>query len=282
MRPEAIWTDLKHSLESLPATDGKLLIRRDGYRIYGIISAFEKVQDPSGVWIRWVLGKKLGSDEEFRECLHRKDPKTGKIEPVVIEENEHLIITARRTPDPRDDDDNFMFWDGSPNEREIRRIRQESEVKDKVIGSLQKELSSQDKLISHYEGYAGAMASEARRLKEENKFLRLKNQELEEQVEHFKILAHEREVETRKTEARLKKRIQKARTHGEVSVMDEFELTARGVKRMKELRKEYAALFPAATEEIERLKLERDKAHREVEELKKKLEAMEAKAIEAK
>lgn len=120
-------------LDELRKSKYYLFIRAKGFETVGILTKIDHVYDGSwGMMRRLGLGLSL-SGEPFEEYLDRKNKRTGELEDLVQMQTDLLIVTARNTNSPDDDDDkNFEylidtstathFKDELDQVKELRRI----------------------------------------------------------------------------------------------------------------------------------------------------------------
>jgi hypothetical protein len=98
-----------NKLNTFRDIDVKLLIRVEGFIFAGIVTKIKKVYDSQiGRDRRWAMGVTV-EGTIFEEPLDRKNPKTGRLEDAVQRETEFMIITARKSNDSSDADENFSW-----------------------------------------------------------------------------------------------------------------------------------------------------------------------------
>jgi len=271
-----VFAQIKQGLENLPKAGFKILVRRDDFVPYGIVTVLRKTEfDPStGEARTWVEGVRLGSGEFFKEPLDRKNPRTNQLESVVLAENPYLILTARRRPDLSDADDNFMWLDNPFDVQDIRKLREDVQVRDQVVASMRKELETQRKLTSYYEGLASAYGETTRELEERTKRLSREVAMLREQNEHLRMIGRAAMAESIEAESALEKMVKTARERGVEIASSEFERARETAKKLKQLHEEFGPLERPAPppEEIERYKRELEEERRKREALERELE----------
>lgn len=87
-----------------------ILLRCKGFETVGILTKIDYVYDGSwGIMRRLCRGLSM-SGEPFEEYLDRKNKRTGELENLIQMQTDLVILTARNTSSPDDDDDsNFEY-----------------------------------------------------------------------------------------------------------------------------------------------------------------------------
>jgi len=132
-------------LLGLKENDCKLLVRVDGFKIVGIVSKIRREYD-SGIGRdrQWAMGINIGDGGKvFDEPLDRKNPKTGHLEPVIVRETPFMMITARKTTDPKDDDNNFTWLPVQFHLDMIKELEDELVAQQRVMNRIDEEYRSQ-------------------------------------------------------------------------------------------------------------------------------------------
>ena len=147
-------------LGGLPRTGAKLFIRRDGFVIVGLlVDKYQRVDTASGDMRTWGFIKDLNW-RDIDEPLDRKNRLTGEIESCICWENNQVVITARRTKDSRDDDDNFMWLMGAPDANAWKEIKDKIKTLERTIHSLERELEGKNTLIARINPRLKALGEE--------------------------------------------------------------------------------------------------------------------------
>jgi len=96
-------------LEDLSKSRYYVFIRAKGFETVGILTKIDHVYDGSwGVMRQLAMGLSF-SGEPFEEYLDRKNKRTGELEELIQMQTDLLIITARDTNNPDDDENNFTY-----------------------------------------------------------------------------------------------------------------------------------------------------------------------------
>lgn len=268
---DEIFGHITKGFSGLTKTTFKILIRRDGFIPFGIVTVKSPEFDSSiGESRIWARGVKFGGGEFFREPLDRKNPKTNELESVVLEETPYIILTARRRPDLSDEEDNFMWLDNPFEVQEVRKMEEAVKVRNRVISSLKRENQTQQGYSEYWEGQAKAMGDSLRENQERIRRMSKEVSLLRDQVEFHKMLSQSAMAAGIEMEATLGTLIKTARERGVEIASSEWDRAEKSIKRMKKFREEAGALTEEKPSEdiVERYK-------RELEEERKKREAAE-------
>lgn len=100
-----------NAVRSLGKSPYFILYRCKGFETVGILTKIELVYDGSwGIKRRLGRGLSFTSGEPFEEYLDRKNKRTGELEDLTQMQTDLIMLTARNTNSPDDDnDDNFEY-----------------------------------------------------------------------------------------------------------------------------------------------------------------------------
>jgi len=141
-------------MQALREVDCKMLIRVDGFIFAGIVSKIKRIYDSQiGKDRRWALGATM-EGKMFEEPLDRKNPKSGRLEDCVQRETEYMIITARRSFDAKDTDDNFSWLPHQFSMDEMKTLEDEVAVLRRTNNRVTEEIDSTKKHMQLLEGDA--------------------------------------------------------------------------------------------------------------------------------
>ena len=169
MNKEAVVFDAVDSLNKLSDIDCKWLYTTSGFRLLGIITSDRNLDDEdTGLKRRWIKGLRLDVDENvslddrlFETSLHRKNPKSGMLEPIVVHEDNHMILMERKTFDLDDEPENFQPM---PNLKMLNRVKEiidKNSALERTIQSLDAQ-ERQDKIdVDFYSNEAKIAREEA-------------------------------------------------------------------------------------------------------------------------
>jgi hypothetical protein len=230
---------LAFALEYARRAGVKILVRRDGMRVAGLIYA-TKLKEDKGLgknrtWAYVLVDPKRM--EWVEEPLDRINPRTGNLESCVLAEDPrgYLVLTARKTPDVRDDDDNFVWMSNPHEEKEIKRILDQVEEKDRIISSLKREIDSEKKLREYYEELADKLGSEVESYKERVSGLSMEVGLKGQQLMHARLRLQEARAELMEVGGFLEKLISDARQRGIDIATGDWERLSKSAERFREL-----------------------------------------------
>lgn len=270
---DRVFDALTFGLQELPKTGFKILLRRDGFGVAGIVTVKKPEFDPSlGESRMWAHGVKLNDGEFFKEPLDRKDPKLREIESVVLAETPHLILTARRSLDLDDDGKNFMFLDNPLAVEEVRKIEEEIKVQSRVISTVSIELKNERKEKRYWMDLASSQGDAVREGEERIGRLSKDVSLLRNQLEHYRLLAEAAQAYGVMAQSALDKMLEDARRRGVELASTETERTIEAAKQQRKLLEELSPLIPrgVSPEEVEKVRLELEETRKRIKELEKK------------
>jgi len=273
-----------NTLKKLSQSPYHIFIRARNFEVVGIATKIEQRYDSGwGIMRQWVKGITLDG-EKFEEPLDRKNKKTGEIEDLVQMRNDLLIITARNSSNPDDDnDENFQYF---MNPYQINQIKEQLDFmkeKDRIIRDLQKRLEATTKQRDMYFMEAETAKSELNALREKVMNLSQRLAEQTQRVEDYKRQLKELQIQTIREESKLDERLKTAQQIGTLEGKDSADIIIEATKKQIEARRELDKLglggltAYATKEDLERLKEEIISALKKEEEKEKKEEEKEKK-----
>ncbi|RLF96862.1 hypothetical protein DRN52_01745 [Thermococci archaeon] len=268
-----------NTLKKLSQSPYHIFIRARNFEVVGIATKIEQRYDSGwGIMRQWVKGITLDG-EKFEEPLDRKNKKTGEIEDLVQMRNDLLIITARNSSNPDDDnDENFQYF---MNPYQINQIKEQLDFmkeKDRIIRDLQKRLEATTKQRDMYFMEAETAKSELNALREKVMNLSQRLAEQTQRVEDYKRQLKELQIQTIREESKLDERLKTAQQIGTLEGKDSADIIIEATKKQIEARRELDKLglggltAYATKEDLERLKEEIISALKKEEEKEKKEE----------
>jgi len=119
----------------------KWLYTTSGFRLLGIITSDKNLDDEAtGLKRRWIKGLRLDvdgniplEDRLFETSLHRKNQKSGTLEPIVVHEDSHMVLMERKTFDLDDEPENFQPM---PNLKMLNRVKEIMDKNSALIGTI--------------------------------------------------------------------------------------------------------------------------------------------------
>ncbi len=129
MSKETIVYKAEDALKKLEECGCKRLYTTHGFKLVGIVTWDRKETDESlGEKRRRIKGLKIENgfsippDKKiFDTFLDRKNPLSGELDDIVVHEDGSMILTARKTFDLDDSDENFQFI---PNQHMLNKVQQ--------------------------------------------------------------------------------------------------------------------------------------------------------------
>lgn len=231
-------------MEALREQDCKLLVRVDGFILAGVVTKIKRMYDSQiGKDRRWALGVTMTGDI-FEEPLDRKNPKSGRLEDVVQRETEHMIITARRTFDSKDAEDNFTWLPHQFSMDEMKTLQDEVAVLQRTNNRVTDQIGATEKHMQLLEADAHNTAEQnnvfretLRRMSSVLNVLEMENQGMYTLLQ--KMRGHGLEVE-----GELAVELSRALERGKERAMTAHEIRMGKFKEDEEEREHIHASFP--------------------------------------
>lgn len=169
MNKEAVVFDAVDILNKLSSIDCKWLYTTSGFRLLGIITSDRNLDDEdTGLKRRWIKGLRLDMDGDipledrlFETSLHRKNPTSGMLEPIVVHEDSHMILMERKTFDLNDEAENFQPM---PNLKALNRVKEiidKNRALDRTIQALDSQMRQAKVDVNFYSNEATLARDEA-------------------------------------------------------------------------------------------------------------------------
>lgn len=269
---EAVYGALRY-LTAFPHVGAKLFFRRDGFRPHGIMYRVElRYDDQYGDFRKWAIGRTFDG-RRFEEPLDWKNPNTGRLESVVLDENGFFILSARRSDSIADDPDNFM-WLATPAEAlDLKKYQDAVVAERRTTGSLQVELDNVKQELVWARAEADAKGSEVNQQRAAVDTLSRQVSLLRYQVQEYLMRLHAAAGISIQVSASMDKLLTDARERGIDVVKAPAERAKDTMKLLKDLAETAEFVLPEKPEEIARelsaVRGRLDKLDKEVEILKK-------------
>lgn len=255
---EKVVKQIRYGLNNAPKTGVKLFVRREDFKVVGLVTAKKTKIDPSrGVSRWWVAGVKIGDDWEiFEEPLDRWNPATNQFESCILHENEFLILTARRKENGGDEEENFIWLENPLEVSELKAIMMESQEKNKIINTLREEVETEKRQTEFWRTFAESNASENRNLREQISRLSREVALLRATVEQYKREAFVAEGLHTEIEVAVRKLLSDATERGMDKVRSDVERILSAAENLRKVREELGAISITETspEELRKLK----------------------------
>lgn len=240
MRDEVALARLLDALREGAKRGFKLLIRLDGFRLAGIMTAKRADLDPARGKLRtWVLGVGLDG-RPFKEPADRLNKATESYD-MVLTENEYVAVTGRKSPEG-EGDDNFIEFGTILEADAQRRLLRELQEKERTVASLQRKLDEAVKAQQFWMVQAEAEAAQSRELQSrqaalmrELYLLRAREASLRESLLMYINISAE-------VESAIRRLIEFASQRGAELAKTEMERAEDALRRLRSLREEAEGL----------------------------------------
>ena len=249
------------TLKKLQQSPYHIFMRAKGMEVVGILTKIEHRYDPGwGIMRSWAKGIKLNG-ETFEEPLDRKNKRTGELEDLIQMRNDMVIITARNSTDPDDEnEDNFQYLINPYQANEIKDSLDRVKEKDRIIHDLQKRLKEATEKANRYHAEAEAITSELNTLREKVRNLSERLAEQTQRAEDYKRQLKELQIGMIREESKLDEQLRTSEKLGRLEGKDSADIIVEATKKQIEARRELDKLGVggltsyATKEDLERLK----------------------------
>lgn len=249
------------TLKKLQQSPYHIFMRAKGMEVVGILTKIEHRYDPGwGIMRSWAKGIKLNG-ETFEEPLDRKNKRTGELEDLIQMRNDMVIITARNSTDPDDEnEDNFQYLINPYQANEIKDSLDRVKEKDRIIHDLQKRLKEATEKANRYHAEAEAITSEINTLREKVRNLSERLAEQTQRAEDYKRQLKELQIGMIREESKLDEQLRTSEKLGRLEGKDSADIIVEATKKQIEARRELDKLGVggltsyATKEDLERLK----------------------------
>ena len=249
------------TLKKLQQSPYHIFMRAKGMEVVGILTKIEHRYDPGwGIMRSWAKGIKLNGDT-FEEPLDRKNKRTGELEDLIQMRNDMVIITARNSTDPDDEnEDNFQYLINPYQANEIKDSLDRVKEKDRIIHDLQKRLKEATEKANRYHAEAEAITSEINTLREKVRNLSERLAEQTQRAEDYKRQLKELQIGMIREESKLDEQLRTSEKLGRLEGKDSADIIVEATKKQIEARRELDKLGVggltsyATKEDLERLK----------------------------
>lgn len=197
MGKEAIAFRTEDYLKQMSENNMKLLFTTHGFKLLGIITWDKMLPDEAmGIRRRWVKGLVMENghplppeERVFETSLQRKNPKSGRLEDIIVHEDDLVVVMERKTFELDDDEKNFQFM---PNMHLFNRVQQmtdEIEEGRRRISRLDEEKDQSLLDSEHYKREAQAAKEREKTQKELLNRLTRENSMLHEKLGNLESVA---------------------------------------------------------------------------------------------
>lgn len=216
-----------------------ILLRCKGFETVGILTKTELVYDGS-----WGVMRKLGrglsmSGEPFEEYLDRKNKRTGELEDLTQMQTDLIMLTARNTGSPDDNDDNNFEYLLDTNtsthmKDELDRIPELRRVNKSLDKKIQEALMMKESYMRQLE----TAQSEANSYREKMSNFAEQLGQARARAEYYQTQLKREQIELIKTEGLLSEKLKNATYAGELQGKDSADLVLEASKKQYQAKVE--------------------------------------------
>ena len=244
-------------LKKLQKTPYLLMLRAKGHEPVGIITKMELKYDSGwGVMRTWAKGITLDGNI-FEEPLDRKNKKTGDLENLTQAKNDLILVTARNSTDPDDENsDNFQYLLNPHTANEYKDQLDSVGEKDRIIHDLMKRLDEANTKLNMYYGDAESAKSELNSLRERIRNLSERLAEQTQRAEDYKRQLKELQIGLLREESKLDEQMKTTDTLGKLEGKDSADIVIEASKKQAEAMRELSKLEAGKVEAVTKADLQ--------------------------
>lgn len=139
------------SVEMLPRGPYRILQRYETHRFVGLMTVKEYNEDSSiGRSRTWAVGVTFDG-RIFREPLDMIDPRTHELRSCIITDNGFVILTARKSEDPGNEEENFQWYTSPEQMNAWQELDGQIKMKDGVINEQAETIENLTTEKNHYQ-----------------------------------------------------------------------------------------------------------------------------------
>jgi len=216
-----------------------ILLRCKGFETVGILTKTELVYDGS-----WGVMRKLGrglsmSGEPFEEYLDRKNKRTGDLEDLIHMQTDLIMLTARNTNSPDDDDDkNFEYLLDTKTSTHIKdELDQMIELK-RINKALDKKTQESLRLKESYMRQLETAQSEANSYREKMSNFSEQLGHARARAEYYQTQLKKEQIRLMELEGYLEEKLKNAVPSGEIQGKDSADVVLEASKKQWQAKKE--------------------------------------------
>lgn len=241
----------KSTLLEIMKSPFKIFFRAYNWEPVGIMTKREHKYDPGWGGMRvWAVGIKLqdGKVEKWEEPLDRKNRRTGELEDLVQMETDLLLVTARSSQDPDDEnEDNFQYFIGPHQANRFKDMEDRIKERDRIIHDMEKKIMETERLRDFYQREAESYGNEIRLLKTRVGFVSEKLADSEQQTDHYRTLVKVQQISNLGREGSLDEQMSGARGRGAFQAKDSADVIVEAAGKQKAAQKQMSAMGVGAT-----------------------------------
>lgn len=245
MRRERLLVLSKDILNEFRKSPFKLFIRANTFETVGIMTKITHKYDSGwGSMRSWALGLTFDNPpKRLEEPLDRKNKRTGELEDLIQMQTDMILITARNTSNPDDDDDeNFQYLVGPHASNRLKDTNDRLKERERIIQDLQKKLDEADNQRDYFQREAEASGSEIRMLKSKVTLLTEKVANVEQQASHYRTELKKSHISNLEQEGAIDETWKDARGKGAFNVKDSADVVVDAAKKQVEAKRHLVQL----------------------------------------
>ena len=238
----------KTMLNELMHSPFKIFFRAYNWEPVGIMTKREHKYDPGWGGMRiWATGLTLDG-KKFTEQLDRKNRRTGELEDLVQMETDMLLVTARSSQDPDDEnEDNFQYFVGPHQANRSKDMEDRIKERDRIIHDMEKKIMESERLRDFYQRESESYGNEIRMLKTRVGFVSEKLADSEQQTDHYRTLVKVTQISNLGREGALDEQMTGARTRGSFQAKDSADVIVEAAGKQKAAQKQMSSMGVGAT-----------------------------------
>jgi len=158
-------------------------------------------------------------------------------------ENEFLLVTARSSSDPDDEnDENFQYFINPHSANRVKDSLDRIKERDRIIQDMEKKIQEIEQSRDYYQREAEAYGNEIRMLKGKvaNVSERLAN--AEQQADHYRTLVKKTQTSAIEEEGFMDEKLTGARTRGGFEAKDSADVVVTAAKKQRDATKHLATI----------------------------------------
>lgn len=238
----------KSMLTDLMKSPFKIFFRAYNWEPVGIMTKREHKYDPGWGGMRvWCIGITT-EGKKFEEPLDRKNRRTGELEDLVQLETDLLLVTARSSQDPDDEnEDNFQYFISPHQANRYKDMDDRIKERDRIIHDMEKKIMETERLRDFYQREAEAYGNEIRMLKTRVGYVSEKLADSEQQTDHYRTLVKVQQISNLGREGALDEQMSGARGRGSFQAKDSADVIVEAAGKQKAAQKQMSAMGIGAT-----------------------------------
>jgi len=245
---ERLVLQTKSMLNEVMKSPFKIFFRCYNWEPVGIMTKREYKYDPGWGGMR-VWGVGMTTDGKlFSEPLDRKNRRTGELEDLVQLETDLIVVTARSSQDPDDEnEDNFQYFMGPHQANRFKDMEDRVKERDRIIHDMEKKILETERLRDFYQRESEAYGNEIRMLKTRVGYVSEKLADSEQQTDHYRTLVKVQQISNLGREGALDEQMSGARGRGAFQAKDSADVIVEAAGKQKAAQKQMSAMGVGAT-----------------------------------